>query len=64
MKTPTKKIYTTHGERKLIAVPVKVAGKRALGYVKGDKLIGYTPWEDVCTTVFSGNVPEYDPPPD
>lgn len=41
------RFYTKHGQRIYLGRLVKVNGERAIGYFKGDKIIGYTTLEEI-----------------
>lgn len=58
------KIYTTHGQKKLLAVSVSVDGQRGLGFVKEHdstaELLGFAPWDEVCKKVYSDDNIKFD----
>ena len=55
-------IYTSHGEKKLLSVVTIVNGRRALGYIKNEKLLGYIYWDDLCQQVYTADYHHYDLP--
>lgn len=56
------KLYTTHchpsKRPKLIGQPAIINGKRALAYMKDDKIESYIPWDEATEQVFKGDLPE------
>lgn len=55
----TDKIYATHGEKKFLAVKVRINGELSLAYIKDGNIISYEPWEDVCKKMYSGTCKNY-----
>ena len=56
------KLYTTHchpGKRpRLIGQPAIINGKRAIAYMKEDRLESYIPWDEANEQVLKDGVPE------
>ena len=59
IKQPHKKLITHHGKKRNQGYPVSVNGQKALGYMEGEELVGYTLLDEINQEFYSGNLPEY-----
>ncbi len=58
-KTNREGVYVTHGQKKLIGQKARVNGELSIAYVKGNEMIGYVSWEDLCRQMMSGPYLEF-----
>lgn len=54
------RLYSTHGRKKYLGIPVIINGRRALGYFEGDTIISYIYWEEACDKVYGRKLPVYE----
>lgn len=54
------RLYSTHGAKKFLGVPVIINGRKALGYFNGDTIISYIYWEEACEKMYDKKLPVYE----
>lgn len=52
-------LHSTHGDPVKFGKPAEINGKKALAYMKGDKVIAYTPLEEINEMFYRSNLPQY-----
>ncbi len=55
-------MYTHHGAKHKQGYPVKIYGRNALAYFKGDELDGFTFQEEINAAFEDPGIPNYEPP--
>ena len=53
------KLYTSHGAKRFIGVPMMVNGQRALAYCTKEGIVGYTLLEELIRECYTRDLPEY-----
>lgn len=51
-------LIAAHGEKMKFGKIGIINGQRALIYYKGDKVVGYATFEEICSAFFRDDIPE------